>query len=276
MYNQVKEAASFVAERLGAVRPTIGIVLGSGLGGFAQKLSTPITLSYSDIPHFPAKSKVAGHAGQFVCGTINDSGRPLLAMQGRIHYYESQNLNDTVFPIRLMGELGIQTLILTNAAGGVNPRFAPGDLMLISDHINLMGANPLAGENENRWGPRFLDQSEVYNADLIELAEKEAREMNLPIQKGVYVALSGPTYETPAEIRFLKTIGVDASGMSTVPEAIVAHHQGIKILGISCITNVHPSKTSHEEVIEVGKKAAVVFEKWVTRILGKLLGEESL
>jgi purine-nucleoside phosphorylase len=269
-YDKVNQAARWLRDRLG-VPPDVAIVLGSGLGDFAAALLDSITSPYRDIPNWPA-SAVVGHAGQLVVGRL--AGRRVAALCGRAHYYEGHDLGTVTFATRALGLLGVKTLILTNAAGGINVNFEPGTLMLIDDHINLMGNNPLAGPNEDRFGPRFPDMTEVYSQRLRELAEQAAREAGIPLARGVYVALLGPSYETPAEIRFLRTIGADAVGMSTVPEAIVGRHMGMEILGISCITNaaagVLPQPLVHDEVMEVARRVRGRFATLLEGIVGRL------
>ncbi|MEW6623802.1 MAG: purine-nucleoside phosphorylase [Bacillota bacterium] len=245
-------------------KPEIGLVLGSGLGILAEKITKKQAVSYAEIPNFPV-STVEGHQGQLVFGTI--SNKSVVAMQGRFHFYEGYSLAQVTYPIRVMKLLGVKTLIVTNAAGGINLNFKPGDLMLISDHINLLGSNPLIGENIPELGPRFPDMSDAYDKQLREKVKQIADAGNIALQEGVYAAVTGPSYETPAEIRYLRTIGVDAVGMSTVPEVIVANHCGIKVIGISCITNmaagVLDKKLDHQEVMET---AALVKEKFITLV----------
>jgi len=235
--------------------PAVAIVLGSGLGDFTSTIGAATTFDYAEIPHWPS-SAVVGHAGRLVIGTV--AGKRVAALSGRAHFYEGHNLRTVTFATRVIGNLGVPTLILTNAAGGINLTFKPGTLMLMDDHINLMGSNPLVGPNVNRFGPRFPDMSEVYSKRLRLLAGDAARAQGLALAHGVYVGLHGPSYETPAEIRYLRTIGADAVGMSTVPEAIVARHMGIEVLGISCITNmaagVSKQKLHHSEVLDTAEK----------------------
>ena len=230
-------------------------MLGSGLGDFTATLGDATSFAYGDIPHWPA-SAVVGHAGQLVVGTL--AGRRVAALSGRAHFYEGHDLRTVTFATRVIGMLGVKTLILTNAAGGINLTFKPGTLMLMDDHLNLMGSNPLVGANDERFGPRFPDMSEVYSTRLRQLAGDAARARGLTLAHGVYAALHGPSYETPAEIRYLRTIGADAVGMSTAPEAIVARHMGVDVLGISCITNmaagVLPQPLVHDEVMDVARR----------------------
>jgi purine-nucleoside phosphorylase len=232
----------------------VAVVLGSGLGDFAGRLEAPRAMRYADIPHWPAPS-VVGHAGTLVAGRLH--GRRVLALAGRVHAYEGHPLSIVTFPVRVLGRLGVPRVLLTNAAGGINTRFARGALMIIDDHINLMGANPLTGPNDERFGPRFPDMSEVYSARLRALAAVAAQEVGVAVEHGVYVAVQGPSYETPAEIRAFRALGADAVGMSTAPEAIAARHMGMEVLGISCITNmaagVLPQPLVHDEVMETAR-----------------------
>ena len=267
---RVDAAAAFLRERLGDV-PGIAIVLGSGLGAFADSLADAVTLPYGDIPHWPA-SRVIGHAGKLVVGRAK--GRRVLALSGRVHHYEGHDLATVTFATRVLGRLGIRTLIVTNAAGGINTRFGQGALMLIDDHINFLGTNPLIGPNDERFGRRFPDMSEVYSRRLRALAEEAASGIGLPLEHGVYVAVTGPSYETPAEIRAFRTWGADAVGMSTVPEAIVARHMGIEVLGISCISNmaagILPQPLTEEEVIETTGRVRDQFIALLEGVLERL------
>lgn len=262
---KIQEAVDFIRKSAPS-RPEIGVVLGSGLGILATEVENRTMINYSDIPHFPV-STVEGHEGRLVLGRYG--GKQVVMMQGRFHFYEGYSMEQVVFPIRVMSRLGIRVLIVTNAAGGINRDFKPGDLMLISDHINLMGTNPLIGANDDEAGPRFPDMSEAYDHQICDLAEEIAKRDGLACQKGVYVALTGPSYETPAEIRFLRTIGGDAAGMSTVPEVIVANHAGIRVLGISCVTNmaagVLPQKLNHQEVMDTANR---VRDQFITLVKG--------
>ncbi|MDQ7051559.1 MAG: purine-nucleoside phosphorylase [candidate division KSB1 bacterium] len=230
---QIQEAVDVLKNKT-AVRPKIGIILGTGLGGLAEEIEREAVIPYENIPHFPL-STVESHAGRLILGHL--SGKPVMAMQGRFHYYEGYTMQQITFPVRVMKAMGCHTLIVSNACGGMNPNFTPGDIMIIADHINLLGDNPLIGPNDDALGPRFPDMSEPYTKSLIELAEKVALEEKIKIQKGVYVAVAGPNLETRAEYRFLRTIGADVVGMSTVPEVIVAVHGGMKVLGLSVITD---------------------------------------
>src|SRR4051812_2660398 len=269
-YDQVSEAAHAIRERVPEV-PEIAIVLGSGLGAFADSLSTPVTMAYDDLPHWPA-SRVIGHSGKLVVGQTK--GRTIAALAGRCHLYEGHDGNRVAFAVRALGLLGVKTLILTNAAGGVNTGFSQGALMVIDDHINLTGHNPLVGANDERFGARFPDMTEVYSARLRAIADRAATAVKLVLPHGIYVALMGPSYETPAEIRYLRTIGADAVGMSTVPEAIAARHMGIDVLGISCITNmaagVLPQPLDHTEVMETARRVRGQFIALLEGIIGRL------
>jgi purine-nucleoside phosphorylase len=253
-YDQVKEAADAIRGRVARV-PEIGIVLGSGLGDFAYSLADAVTMPYTDLPHWPV-SRVIGHDGKLVIGNVR--GKSIAALAGRCHAYEGHDMPTVTFAVRALALLGIRTLILTNAAGGVNTGFSQGALMVIDDHINLMAVNPLVGVNDERFGSRFPDMTEVYSSRLRALADRAGKAINLLLPHGIYVALLGPSYETPAEIRYLRTIGADAVGMSTVPEAIVARHMKVEVLGISCITNmaagVLPQPLDHAEVMETARR----------------------
>ncbi|MBQ6256300.1 MAG: purine-nucleoside phosphorylase, partial [Clostridia bacterium] len=249
---RIQRAADAVETALG--RADIAVVLGSGLGDFGNDLENPREISYADIPGFP-RATVQGHAGKFIMGTL--AGKKVLMMSGRFHCYEGHPLEDVVLPIRVMARLGVKNLILTNAAGGVNIDFRPGVLMLISDFINLTGKNPLIGPNFDAFGPRFPDMTDAYDRTLRELTMHAARQLDIDLRRGVYCWMNGPTYETPAEVRMARTLGADAVGMSTVPETIVARHCGMKVLGISCITNmaagVFREPINHEEVMAMGR-----------------------
>ena len=269
-FDRVDEAASFLRTKLGNI-PEIAVVLGSGLGAFADTLDDAVTMTYELIPHWPA-SRVIGHAGTLVSGTAVK--RRVLALSGRAHYYEGHALATATFATRVLGRLGVKTLILTNAAGGINTKFGSGALMVIDDHINLLGTNPLIGPNEDRFGRRFPDMSEVYSKRLRGLADQAATTMGLPIEHGVYIAVTGPSYETPAEIRAFRALGADAVGMSTVPEAIVARHMGIEVLGISCISNmaagILPQMLTEEEVIETTSRVRAEFIALLEGVIGRL------
>ena len=266
----IKKAIDFIKGRYGE-NLDIGIVLGSGLGGLGEKIENPTIISYEDIPGFPL-STVEGHKGQLILGELG--GKNVIAMQGRFHYYEGYPLEQVVFPIRTILGLGIENLIVTNAAGGVDESFVPGDLMIIEDHINFTGQNPLIGKNLDSIGPRFVDMSKAYDEKLIELAYKTGKELNISLQKGIYMWFTGPTYETPAEVKLARVLGASAVGMSTVPEVIVARHSGVKVLGISCITNmaagILDKPLKHEEVIETSLMAQDKFEKLVMKIISNM------
>jgi len=280
-YTNVERAAAFLRQRIATGRPPAGssqeaaadvaIVLGSGLGSFTESLRDSVCVSYTDIPHWPA-SAVVGHAGKLVVGTIAD--RRVVALSGRAHFYEGHPMPVVTFATRVIGLLGIRTLMLTNAAGGINLNFKPGTLMVIDDHINLMGTNPLVGLNDDLFGPRFPDMTEAYSMRLRQIADDAATSRGVSIAHGVYAALHGPSYETPAEIRYLRTIGADAVGMSTVPETIVARHMGMEVLGISCITNpaagVLPKPLVHDEVMEVARRVRGEFSKLLESIIERL------
>jgi purine-nucleoside phosphorylase len=270
-FGQVTAAADAVRARVGDF-PSIAIVLGSGLGDFADSLGDATAIQYRDLPHWPV-SQVAGHQGRLVAGATN--GRRIAALAGRSHLYEGHDGRTVTFAIRALGLLGVKVLILTNAAGGVNTTLTACSLMLIDDHINLTGHNPLAGPNDDRFGPRFPDMSNVYSPRLRAVAVDAARDADVPLARGVYAALHGPSYETPAEIRFLRTIGADAVGMSTVPEAIVARHMGIEVIGISCITNmaagVLPAPLDHAEVMETARRVRGQFISLLEGIIARLV-----
>lgn len=267
---EIKQAADYIKKKA-EHEPKIGLILGSGLGVLADEICDAVTIDYREIPAFPV-STVDGHAGRLVIGRLE--GADVVAMQGRFHFYEGHSMDRVIFPVRVMKELGVDTLIVTNAAGGVNGSFQPGDLMIISDHINLLGTNPLIGPNNPEFGVRFPDMSEAYSKRLRQLAKSSADELSISVQEGVYTAVTGPSYETPAEIRFFRTIGTDAVGMSTVPEVIAARHAGIEVLGISCISNlasgILDQPLSHEEVIEVTTKVRANFLTFVKRIVSQL------
>jgi len=269
-YDKVKEAADAVRARIATV-PQAAIVLGSGLGDFANSLRDPVTMPYGQLPHWPV-SAVIGHEGKLVVGTA--AGKTIAVLAGRAHMYEGHDAATVTFGVRALGLLGIRTLVLTNAAGGVNTGFSRGALMVIDDHVNLMGHNPLAGPNDDRFGPRFPDMTEVYSARLRGIADRAAKSIGITLPHGVYVALLGPSYETPAEIRYLRTIGADAVGMSTVPEAIAARHMKMDVLGISCITNmaagVLPQPIDHAEVMETGRRIRGQFIALLEGIIGQL------
>jgi purine-nucleoside phosphorylase len=272
-YNQIQNAVTFINDKL-KQQPKIGLILGSGLGVLADDIENPVKIPYNEIPGFPV-STVEGHAGQLVCGQL--SGVEVIVMQGRFHYYEGYSMDKVTFPVRVMKELGIEKLIVTNAAGGVNESFEPGDLVIITDHINNMGTNPLIGPNDSRFGVRFPDMSEAYSKNLRRIAKEVADKNKLTIKEGVYVGNPGPVYETPAEVRMIRTMGGDAVGMSTVPEVIVARHSGLEVLGISCISNmaagILDQPLSHDEVIETTEKVKSSFLLLVNEIV-KTLGQK--
>jgi purine-nucleoside phosphorylase len=269
-FDRVEEAAAFLRTQFGDP-PQIAIVLGSGLGAFAESLDAPTTVPYDRIPHWPA-SGVVGHAGKLAAGTA--AGKRVLALSGRVHFYEGHDMATVTFATRVLGRLGVQTLILTNAAGGINLRFGQGALMVIDDHINFLGTNPLTGPNDDRFGLRFPDMSDTYSKRLRGLADEAARASGVAVEHGVYIAVSGPSYETPAEIRAFRTLGADAVGMSTIPEAIVARHMGIEVVGISCISNmaagILPQPVTAEEVIETTSRVRDQFIALLEAIIGRL------
>ena len=251
----IEQALGYLSSRLGEA-PAAGVVLGSGLEGFAAELTDRVEIPYAEIPGWP-RSTVAGHTGRLAVGRLGAVAVAVLS--GRAHLYEGYSAAEVAFPVRVLGLLGIRTLVLTNAAGGINPAFRAGQLALISDHLNLQGVNPLVGEKKERFGPRFVDLSDVYPIRLRELGREAGRRLGLDLREGVYAAVTGPHYETPAEIRYLRAIGADLVGMSTVPEAIAAAQMGIPVLGISCVANAAagnlPHRISHEEVLEAGARS---------------------
>lgn len=267
---RIEEAASYIASR-SSIRPEIGLILGSGLGVLADSMEEAVTVDYSDIPHFPV-STVEGHAGELLLGKIG--GRPVLLMKGRFHMYEGYQGETVTFPIRVMKKLGITGLLVTNAAGGVNTSYEPGDLMLISDHLNMTGTNPLIGPNHKELGVRFPDMSEGYSKRLRTIAKDIAATQGLKLQEGVYAGLLGPSYETPAEIRMLRVLGADAVGMSTVSEVVIARHSGIEVLGISCISNmaagILDQPLSHDEVMETTDRVKQQFLKFVIQLIPQM------
>ena len=264
---RIQAAADYLLETV-SLRPTVGLILGSGLGDYADTLEDRVSIPFSQIPHFPVPT-VPGHSGALVFG--KKQGQQVVVLQGRIHYYEGVSMQELTLPVRVLAALGVRTLILTNAAGGVNLGFRPGDLMLISDHINYSGANPLIGANLDAFGPRFPDMSDLYTASLRRTIREKAAQAGLSLREGVYAMYSGPNYETPAEIRMFRTLGADAVGMSTVPEALVAGHCGMRVAGVSCITNmaagVLPQKLSHGEVMETAARVHDLFHSLVDVIL---------
>jgi len=266
---EIKEAVNAIQEKA-SLKPEVAMILGSGLGGIAKEVEG-IAIPYEEIPHF-AKSTVAGHAGNLHIGRL--AGKNVAVMSGRFHYYEGYDLKQVTFPVRVMRELGCESMIVTNAAGGINTSFSVGDLMLITDHINFLGVNPLRGGNIDEQGPRFPDMSMAYTREYIDLARTVSKEQGITLREGTYVASMGPCYETSAEIKMYRTCGGDAAGMSTVPEVIVARHSGMQILGITCITNmaagILPQPLSHEEVIETTERVKTVFRKFILEILKRM------
>jgi purine-nucleoside phosphorylase len=280
-FDQVSEAAAFLRTRLGSLTPQIGIVLGSGLGAVADAVASPILIPYAEIPHFP-QSTVAGHSGRIIAGLLG--GVQVVVMQGRVHFYEGYTPQQVTFPMRVLGALGLRAVVLTNAAGGIAEGYRIGQLVALADQINLMGFNPMVGPNEPRFavkagaGLRFFDMTEAYSKALRSLASTAAEEEGFALSEGVYLAVSGPSFETPAEIRAFRCLGATLVGMSTVPETIVARHMGIEVLGISCVTNLAAglgaTQLSHEEVFEAGRQVehrlALLFERLAPRIAAHL------
>lgn len=266
------DAAAALLRSRTPLRPAIGAILGSGLGAFADSLSEAVSIPYSEIPHFPT-STVVGHGGALVIGRCG--GVEVAVMKGRVHFYEGYTLEQVVFPARVLGRFGVKTLLVTNAAGAVNTSFAPGDLMLIEDHINLLG-NPLLGPNEEALGERFIDMSEAYDRGLRDVAEAAIQASGARARRGVYLALTGPSFETPAEIRMFRTLGADAVGMSTVPEVIAVRHMGVRVVGLSCITNmaagVLDQKLDHREVLETGERVKTALIDVIGRIVAGAAG----
>lgn len=254
------------------VSPAVGLVLGSGLGAFASRLKDRIAIPYEEIPNFPVPSGIVGHAGELVLGNVGKT--PVVVLSGRVHFYEGRPMTDVVFPARVLARLGVGAVVLTNAAGGVRKTFKPGDLMLMTDHINAFGTNPLIGPNEDALGARFPDMSRVYDPALRKLAKDTARSLQIPLREGVYLGNSGPSYETPAEIRAYRAIGADAVGMSTVPEAIALNHAGVRVIGISTITNmaagILPKPLVHSEVLATTKKVGDRFVRLLTALVPKI------
>lgn len=267
---KIREAVTHVGSKIRA-RPQVAVVLGSGLGGFAESLQERSIIRYTEIPHFP-RSSVEGHSGSLIAGKFQ--GVPLFVMAGRVHAYEGYSAEEVVFPVRVLGTLGVKMLVLTNAAGAVNTAFKPGELMILTDHINHTGLNPLAGPEQPDLGQRFTDMTEGYHPKLAAACEQAARRIGLNMRKGVYVGLLGPSFETPAEIRMFRTLGADAVGMSTVLECIAANQMGMKVLGISCITNmaagILPRKLDHKEVMEVGARVKSVMEELLAEVVPAL------
>lgn len=263
----MQRSVAFIKDKINDFEPEIGIILGSGLGDFADAFDS-INICYNEIPNFHA-SKVIGHKGQLVFAEIE--GKKVVMMQGRYHFYEGHPMSTVTYPVKVMKKLGVETLIVTNAAGALHKGFSAGDLMLIKDHLNLMGTNPLIGKNDDELGPRFPDMSETYKKDLRLIAQDKAKELGFELKEGVYAAVTGPSYETPAEIKMLKILGADAVGMSTAPEAIMANYCGIKVLGISCLTNyaagVSETPLAHSEVIETADRVKESFQKLLLEII---------
>lgn len=268
--DRLTETVEFIKSRA-EVKPEVAIILGTGLGALAKEVKEAKNIAYSDIPYFPLPTAY-GHKGELVLGKI--CGKAVVAMQGRFHYYEGYTMGEVTYPVRVMASLGTHTLIVSNAAGGMNPEFLAGDLMLITDHINLMGANPLIGPNDESLGPRFPDMCCAYDKSLVELGRRIALEENIKVHKGVYVAVSGPNLETPAEYRFLRLIGADCVGMSTVPEVIVAVYSGLRVLGVSCITDrcipEELKPVNIQEILKVARQAEPKLTKLVSRIIEKM------
>lgn len=270
MFEKLQETVAFVKQRT-ALQPSVGIILGSGLGRLVERITDQVTIDYHDLPHFP-QTTVAGHAGRLVLGRIGET--VVMAMQGRFHYYEGHDMRTVAYPTAFMKTFGVSTLIVSNAAGGINRGFAPGDLMLITDHINLFATNPLIGLNDERLGPRFPDMTEAYSPRLIAIADEAAHAHGMQFRRGVYAGLSGPCFETAAEIRFLERGGADAVGMSTVPEVIAARYLGLEVLGISCVTNMATGiakvKHAHEDVMRIANEASERFCNVVAATVRKL------
>jgi purine-nucleoside phosphorylase len=269
-FSRAEAAAEFIRSRT-ALRPHIALVLGSGLGDFAEGLGDAVRIPYAEIPHFPHSTAI-GHAGRLVLGRI--ASTPVAVMQGRVHLYEGYSAKDVAFPMRVFGRMGIRAAILTNAAGGIGSNLHPGCLVLVRDHINLQGTSPMIGPNDDRFGLRFFDMSNAYDPEFRQIAESEAARLGLWLGSGVYAALLGPSFETPAEIQYLKKIGADLVGMSTVPEVIVARHMGIRVLAISCVTNLaaglSPQPITHEEVLEIGARVQKEFVALLTAVIPRL------
>lgn len=272
LLSRVDACAATLRQKVPGFAPKVGLILGSGLGAFADSLTKSVSIPYADLPDFP-RSSVVGHAGKLVLG-FHDGTLPVVTMQGRVHSYEGYAPWQVGFPARVLCRLGVKALVVTNAAGGINTGFAVGDLMAITDHLNLSGSNPLVGPNDEALGPRFPDMSHAYDPGFLDLLRAAAKAEQVALREGVYVSLSGPSYETPAEIRMLRTLGADAVGMSTVPEVIVAAHMGVKVTGISCITNLaaglSKQKLSHAEVSETADRVKDVFSRLLTRFLSNL------
>ena len=276
LFDRASEAARYILTKAKGRTPRVAVVLGSGLGGVADAVQDGVEIPYSEIPHF-VKSTVQGHDGKLIIGSCG--GIDVVLMKGRAHFYEGYSMEEVTVPVRVFNLMGIRSLILTNAAGGAAPHLSAGSLMAITDHINLMGENPLRGPNDERFGPRFPDMTGVYTPSYVEAAHEIAREIGIVLFEGVYMALRGPTYETPAEIRMMRKLGADAVGMSTVPEATVARHCGMRVLAISCITNVAAGLTSaeinHSEVMTVGERAGKQLAELIVRVIPRIVSADS-
>ncbi len=272
IFEQSTEAAEYVHGKIGGLTPQLAIVLGSGLGAVADAVENAVVIPYTEIPYFP-KSTAPGHGGRMVTGTLG--GVPVLVMQGRVHFYEGYTPQQVTFPMRVLGRFGIKTVILTNAAGGVNPAYSVGQLVLIADHINYLGFNPAVGPNDERVGLRFYDMTEAYSRELRAVAQTTGAEMGLTLVEGVYLATTGPSYETPAEIRAFRQLGADLVGMSTVPETIIARHEGMNVLGISCVSNlaagISPHPLTAEEVFETGKMVQGQMAELMKRLAARIV-----
>lgn len=268
-WDKVEEALKYVKKK-SSVRPEAAVILGSGLGGLSRAIEAADVIPYTEIPYWP-RSTAPGHAGRLVLGLIE--GRPVAAMQGRVHYYEGYDMQEITFPVRVLASLGIKALVVTNASGSVNKDFLPGTIAAITDHINFMGANPLSGVNNEQWGPRFPDMSEAYDKKFIETLERAARSEKTEIKKGVYMAFSGPSFETPAEVRMARLLGADMVGMSTVPEVLTANHMGVRVLGISCAANyasgITKEKLTHDDVLAVMEKCGGGISRLIKRFLAE-------
>ena len=277
LYEEVQTAAAAIRTKLGPIAPQVGLILGSGLGGYADKLTHAARIDYGEIPGFP-RSHVVGHKGCLVVG--ERAGARCIAMQGRVHMYEGHTAQTVAFPARVLVALGAKVLIITNAAGGLNPSWSPGTLMLIRDHLDLLRDHALRGPNDERLGPRFPDMTQAYAPELRALAKEAAAANRITLEEGVYVAMPGPTYETPAEVKMLQRLGADATGMSTVPEVVVARHMGARVIGISCITNqaagITGAPLTHDEVTETANRVRTTFESLLDAIIGQLVARGEL
>ncbi|NLD05098.1 MAG: purine-nucleoside phosphorylase [Synergistaceae bacterium] len=267
---KVSEAIKFLSDKIDQ-RPEIALILGSGLGSLAESIENPSVIPYQDIPYWP-RSTAPGHAGKLIFGTLE--GVSTVIMQGRVHYYEGYTMEEVVFPVRVLGRLGIKTLIVTNASGGINTDIPPGGIVAIQDHINFMGTNPLIGENDDEMGPRFPDMSEAYDREYIQKLESAAEKENISLNRGTYIAFSGPSFETPAEIRMAGAFGADVVGMSTVPEVITANHMGIRVCGISCVANaaagISKNKLTHQEVLDTMKNSSATICRLISAFLREI------